>query len=48
MEHELYRERPGDEVLPWSHIASSWPVERLLRDNIRAKEQRKGNQIVRV
>jgi len=41
LEHELYRERAADLPLPWSHIASSWPVERLLRDNLRAQEQRR-------
>ena len=41
LDQELYRERPAEQALPWSHIASSWPTERLLRDNERAKEQRK-------
>ena len=40
LEHELYRERAADLPLPWSHIASSWPVERLWRDNLRSQEQR--------
>ena len=40
LDYELYRQREPDEVLPWSHIASSWPKERLLRDSERAREQR--------
>jgi len=40
LDYELYRARQPDEVLPWSHIASSWPKERLLRDSERAREQR--------
>ena len=40
LETELYRQREPEEVLPWSHIASSWPKERLLRDSERAREQR--------
>jgi radical SAM superfamily enzyme YgiQ (UPF0313 family) len=41
-EQELYRQREPDEVLPWAHIASSWPKERLLRDSLRARDQRYG------
>lgn len=40
LDHELYRLREPEEVLPWSHIASSWPKERLLRDSERARDQR--------
>ncbi len=40
LEQELYRERPSEELLPWAHIASSWPKERLLRDAERARQQR--------
>ena len=40
LETELYRQREPEEVLPWSHIASSWPKERLLRDSERARQQR--------
>ena len=40
LDYELYRQRDPDEVLPWSHIASSWPKERLLRDSERARQQR--------
>lgn len=42
LEQELYREREPEEWLPWSHIASSWPKERLLRDSQRARDQRFG------
>ena len=41
-EQELYRQRGPDEMLPWAHIASSWPKERLLRDSVRARDQRYG------
>jgi radical SAM superfamily enzyme YgiQ (UPF0313 family) len=40
LDYELYRQRDPEEVLPWSHIASSWPKERLLRDSERARQQR--------
>lgn len=40
LEEELYRPREPEEALPWGHIASSWPKERLLRDAERAREQR--------
>ena len=40
LEEELYRDRDGEELLPWGHIASSWPKERLLRDAERARHQR--------
>lgn len=40
LETELYRQREPEEVLPWSHIASSWPKERLLKDSERARQQR--------
>ena len=40
MDYELYRQREPEEVLPWGHIASSWPKERLLRDSERARQQR--------
>ncbi len=42
LEEMLYRERTAEEILPWSHLASSWPKERLLRDSQRAKDQRFG------
>jgi radical SAM superfamily enzyme YgiQ (UPF0313 family) len=41
-EQELYRDRSPEETLPWAHIASSWPKERLLRDSVRARDQRFG------
>ena len=40
LDYELYRQREPEEVLPWGHIASSWPKERLLRDSERARQQR--------
>lgn len=40
LESELGRTRDPEDLLPWSHIASSWPQERLLRDSERAREQR--------
>ena len=40
LDSELYRSREPEEALPWGHIASSWPRERLLRDAERAREQR--------
>ncbi|MEW6283995.1 MAG: hypothetical protein AB1758_35610, partial [Candidatus Eremiobacterota bacterium] len=32
LEDEVHRERDPLEPLPWGHIASSWPHERLLKD----------------
>ncbi len=40
LQEEVGRVRPPEDPLPWSHIASSWPQERLLRDSERAREQR--------
>jgi len=40
LEELLYRDRSQDEALPWGHIASSWPKERLWRDGERARHQR--------
>lgn len=40
LETELYRQRQSEEALPWGHIASSWPKERLLKDSERARLQR--------
>lgn len=39
----LYREREPTELLPWSHLESSWPVERLWKDSERARQQRWGS-----
>lgn len=39
-EQENYRHREGEAWLPWSHIQASWPRERLLKDAVRAKDQR--------
>lgn len=40
LEELLYRDRAQEEALPWGHIASSWPKERLWRDGERARHQR--------
>lgn len=37
---ENYRTRGEDDVLPWSHIESSWPKERLRKDLLRAERQK--------
>lgn len=44
LENELYRERSPEAPLPWGHIASSWPHERLLKDSVLARTQRRSGQ----
>ncbi|MBI3925955.1 MAG: radical SAM protein [Armatimonadetes bacterium] len=46
LESQVYRRREPDETLPWSHIASSWPKDRLLKDGERARNQRFGSRNV--
>ncbi|MCA9793178.1 MAG: hypothetical protein KC910_15320, partial [Candidatus Eremiobacteraeota bacterium] len=47
LEQENYRERTAEETLPWGHIAASWPRDRLLKDNQRARTQRFGHSLAK-
>lgn len=39
-EEENYRQREPEEALPWSHIESAWPTERLRKDAVRAERDK--------